>query len=82
MSFTPPTAFVNMAATTNNLNNMGIHKCEDEELDLSEVFNKIKNFFKIKIMKYKKKLANLEARIKHWEQNKGKLGKKPGSEKK
>ena len=33
-------------------------------------------------MKYKNKLANLEARIKYWEQNKSKLGKKPGSEKK
>lgn len=33
-------------------------------------------------MKYKKKLANLEARIKYWEANKNKLGKKPGSNKK
>lgn len=30
-------------------------------------------------MKYKKKLANLESRIKFWEANKDKLGKKPGA---
>jgi hypothetical protein len=33
-------------------------------------------------MKYKKKLANLAARIKQWESFKIKSGKKPGSQKK